>query len=1385
MQMRSNFWRHFARYCFLLFFTLLPFTAARAQQTLGSINGTILDSSGAAIPGSAVTVTDPDINVTRTATSGSNGYFQVFNLPIGTYKVKATHDGFDTTQLNAIAVQEAHATTVTLKLKVGEISTSVNVNATPLLNATDATNGYTLDKAQIALTPLATGSFTQLAVLSPGANAELLSNLDTNSGLGNQPIWANGQRDTSNTFQVNGVDATNLFNGKSSSGSNSQRYAFNIGETPAVGGAAGVGTSVFGSNGNSLPSPPPEFIQELRVNTSLYDAQQGATSGAQIDVNTASGTNSFHGQMYGSFANASINSAPFFFKQEARLSDQGIGAFPDSLANPSLHRWTVGGTLGGPIKKDKLFFFVAYQHRYNSDQATGISQMNVPIGLTNDRSATGLEAADLSYGSAFTGAIDPIAMALLNAKLPNGQYLIPSSQNPGAYRFGSPNVTLFGTSTLIADQGVGDLDYDVTKADRLSVKYFYQRAPVTKPFGYSQTGGFPSIQNNGAQVAAIDNTISFGSRLNWEQRLGYDRMGSYSFFNQTLAADPTLGSNFGIGAGQPGFEAGGLPGLTLNSFANNNVNSPSLTLGPDSSFVNTGYFQNRVNPSTNVILSLGRHTLVAGGGFSYTQLNIENNRQGIPQITSESFDSFLSGAVHGGNVLESICKPPQCSHAQNNANRYYRSNEIAAYLQDKWQARSNLSITAGVRYDYHGGLTEKYGNVFNFDPSAYDVTGTSTTGFTVNNSGFVVAGNNPYNPTPGTSNSTLTGRQWGISPRVGFAYSPKRFNNKVVINGGAGIYYDRGELFSYLSQPAGSGNGGPFGVTESSPLASYVVGHGKTLENPLGSAFGATYIPPNSNPATIKTALQNELGTGPGQPLGLTGTASPGFGPSCGGLDNQANYTDCGAVPALNFGAYDKNNVLPYTINYTLNLQWQPTSDLAITLGYSGNRGRHSVIPIPFNEPGTATPTHPIHGETATYGFEVLNQNTCGDSYCDYSPIASEPWDTPDGGNTDFRVPYVGYNPNAAFFETVGTSAYDALELHVEKRLSHHIQGGVSYTFSHSLDEQSDIGLFFTGNNPNDLRQSYASSDFDRTHDFTANFQLQLPNAAAPNSLLALATNDWSLTGIGIVQSGEPYSLYEFYGAVGSISFGDYPNLINPVLPIKDPKLAKSAALTGNPGDFRGPNGSYIPTIDPSEIAINYVTPGTNGVPSAAQSGPTDPTDIYETNFAPVNQRNIFRQAMQKRLDISIHKTFHATERIALLYEFNVFNVFNTTSMDVPQDQTQIRQNYACSNSAFTDPNNPDNNCVNNYLNYGQIATGNNAGDQQSALTNLDQKPYFTGTGKNIQIPNTIGVNTPQTSCTSANAVNGSCPNNGANFGSVTNTIGGNRAIVMGLHITY
>ena len=207
------------------------------------------------------------------------------------------------------------------------------------MNAVDTTNGYILEKNQIDSVPLPTGSFTGLAILSPGVNAELPNGTGANAGLGNQPIWANGQRDTSNTFLLNGVDASNLFNGKSTSQVASARIVNNTG----VAGASSTTAEIIQSTaspylaiGQALPTPAPETIQEFRVNTSMYDAQQGSTSGAHIDMSTASGTNAIHGSVYVHRGTDWLNAAPYFYNQDPNI--------PANEKVPQLHRYTAGGT---------------------------------------------------------------------------------------------------------------------------------------------------------------------------------------------------------------------------------------------------------------------------------------------------------------------------------------------------------------------------------------------------------------------------------------------------------------------------------------------------------------------------------------------------------------------------------------------------------------------------------------------------------------------------------------------------------------------------------------------------------------------------------------------------------------------------------------------------------------------------------------------------------------------------------------------------------------------------------------------------------------------------------------------------------------------------------
>jgi hypothetical protein len=416
---------------------------------------------------------------------------------------------------------------------------------------------------------------------------------------------------------------------------------------------------------------------------------------------------------------------------------------------------------------------------------------------------------------------------------------------------------------------------------------------------------------------------------------------------------------------------------------------------------------------------------------------------------------------------------------------------------------------------------------------------------------------------------------------------------------------------------------------------------------------------------------------------------------------------------------------------------------MAATLGYTGNRGRHLVIPVPFNEPGIATPANPINGETSSYGYEVLNTATttvlAGKTY--YNPISTEPYNTYDGGNIDLRVPYVGYSPNAALYKAAGVSAYDALQAHLEKRMSTDISLGVSYTYSHALDEQSDLGLFFTGDNPNKLRDSWASADFDRTHILVFNYVFQLPKLAKESSLLGKFTNGWQMVGITKLQSGQPYSLYEFDGAVGSLYFGNFPSLANPVLGIKNGSNPKSA-LTGHSGSQLATTSpvTYVPAIDPTQLQINYVQPGQKGVPACTGS---EPCDVFENDFTP-GQRNIFKQSFQKDADISFQKITRFTDRYSARYTLDVYNVTNTTSFDVPNNSATVSGSRL--NAAAPPPG-----CVNctTSVAFGQVATS--TGTQANDVNRLYVIP-------------TTGATT---------------------FGATRNAIGQPRTIEMSLHLLF
>src|ERR1700723_1498272 len=429
--------RTILRFVVLLVCVLFLFAVrAQAQATLGSINGTVTDKSGAVVQGAAVKVRNTGTNLEQTIDTKSDGSFSIVDLQIGNYSVTFSKDGFKTVVFSEILVRGALTTTVNASLVVGQVSATVTVEGTPLMNQTDTTNGYTLGSDLVEDIPLGTGSFTQLAILAPGVNADLLSGQGAGAGMGNQAIWANGQRDTSNSFTFNSVNANNLFNGNSTSNIADSRFTLNTGEVFGTGGQVQTSTSVYDAVGEGLPTPPTETIQELQVTTSMYDASMGQNSGAHIELTTISGANAFHGQAYGYLQNSGLDAKPTFLSKET-IEDIYHGNAPP------LHRAVYGGTLGGPLIKDKLFFFGSYQRQNVSDALSGaFSGVPTLVGLTDanrtDKAAlVALVNADDSCGTPHNPAcitvasVDPTALNLFAAKTKGGQFIIPSA-NPAA-----------------------------------------------------------------------------------------------------------------------------------------------------------------------------------------------------------------------------------------------------------------------------------------------------------------------------------------------------------------------------------------------------------------------------------------------------------------------------------------------------------------------------------------------------------------------------------------------------------------------------------------------------------------------------------------------------------------------------------------------------------------------------------------------------------------------------------------------------------------------------------------------------------------------------------------------------------------------------------------
>ncbi len=823
-----------------------------AQNATGQLSGTVVDAAGARVPGAAVKITNLDTALERQVVTGEEGNFAVQLLPPGRYRAEVSAQGFRSVVVEEIDVNVAQTATVDIRLEAGSVEGGVvTVTAVqPLVQQESSQVGRVMEETQIRQLPLPTRNFQQLLTLSPGTYANVSNN--TELGRGDSIISVNGQRPTSNNVRINGVDANSI-------GTNS---------TP------------------NLAVPATDSLQEFIVQTSLYDASQGRNAGGNIEAVTKSGSNDFHGNVYEFFRNRSLNANEAFLKAAGQQK-------------PVLSRNQFGGTVGGPLVQDRAFFFASYQgtrERNGASLVNSLMSPTLPVFLSdNNRTAAGIVAAFNAYNATLPAGqqqlpltvaqINPVALAILQARLASGQFAIPSPTT------GSGLTPISDISRFREDQLNANVDVKLSDVHSISGKAFTATNPTRQANfsfaglgnGSTQLPGFgSSLQIKQTLISLADNYVFSPNVVN-QARFGFSRLRVTS-----TPEEPFTAQQFGINSPL----AGAFPGLPTITVAG------LFTLG-SSTFADQS---SRINAwSVNDTLSYvhGNHRFRFGGEYRYSQVNFYFNAfsRGFLQFSpntanpASAFVNFLTGngiSIIGSGVYD----------------RALRTNDFAAYVTDDWKVTSRLTLNLGLRYDYYGYPTDIRGRLVNFIPEQFRIGGPAN--------GFVQAGNatNPIPGVPLVDDGLVPNDRNNFAPRVGFAYTLSE-ENRLVVRGGYGIYYDRLSTRYANTQLLNF------------PYLALAVG--------LVNSAGAPVFRPLSNPF-IQVPQPTQFPVAATIPSPLTPLA-PVVGVPISGL-----FID----PQLR---------TPYIQQYNVNVQWEFLNNYLLEVGYVGSNGRKLLQVITLNQP--------------------------------------------------------------------------------------------------------------------------------------------------------------------------------------------------------------------------------------------------------------------------------------------------------------------------------------------------------------------------------------------------------------------------------------------------
>ena len=1039
----SRMWMRSFALCVAL--VVLPlFAAVAGAQAGGSVAGVIKDATGGVIPGATVTLMNTALGTQFTATSDGQGAYAFPNVPVGRYDLTVTLDGFKPLKRTGLAVDINSRLQVDAMLELGGQTETVTVEADLVHVETTSTQiGEVVPAATMTTLSLNGRSFTDLLAIQPGVIPVTTMQSDSiimagvtgavapSGQLNPGNLSISGQRESANSFLVNGSDVQERMNG---------------------------GTSVV---------PDLDSVDQFRVLTSNFDPQYGNYNGGIVSVITKSGSDAFHGSAFDFIRNTSLDGKNYFSPDRAEFKQE-----------------QPGGTLGGPIRKGKVFFFGDYQ---GTRTTQGIETGLIPVptlaerggdfsadpgvldGTVNGPFWASLLSRRLGYavlpGEPYytPGCTSTATCVLPNAIVPLRawsspapkllQYIPTPNSGEGAFSTGAFPQTVRDDKGSIRVDGSNRLGL-------LSGYYFVDDYRLDNPYPGAQGGanvpGFDALTIGRAQLLAIGSNKVFSSSLVNEFHFSYMRDANNIGTPKGGLGVPIASQGFVTGPGTPGIvvQAPQFEGVE-------NVAFQKFAFGVTTT--NVDQQNNTYHFSDNLSKVVGAHTLRGGGELQYAQVNIDPNAQFNGTFsfqgteTGSDFADFLLGVPSG--YIQAAGTP-----------FFIRNRYAGAFAQDSWRVRSNLTLNYGLRYDFMAPWYDKFNQIQTFIP------GRQSAVYPTGPEGFVYPGDDGIA-------RTLSPARNKFSPRVGIAYVPT---------------FKDGLLKTIFGEDGQSSIRSSFGLFYtaipglSAGIMYSIPPYGENYLSPAPPLFDTPFI----------TAAD---GTNNGQPFPHTPApldASPG---------NPGTSVDWSRLLPINGDPYYYfDNDVPYTRNYMFSIDRQLAKRYVMTLSYVGSQGRNILVVQPTN-PGNPALCLSVSEESQV----APGSATCG-------PFSENGVFTrADGTIINGTRPFAPNFGSITAQRTIGRSLYNAFETDLRYTGQ---QGGflLGYTLAKSMDTSSFIGEQI---NPTDPDATWAPSAFDLRHNFIASYTYNLPIESLFKRRNALTTG-WSISGITRVSSGFPVTLY-------------------------------------------------------------------------------------------------------------------------------------------------------------------------------------------------------------------------------------------------------------------